>query len=652
MRHGLYTMQLQRLLGSVLIVACVTSITACNLLEVPGRFPLVGPPPAPIVPEPAACGSFVERPVMTSARGEPIYGAADLHIHQFSNLGFGGRMLWGSSFDDQGIERALSSCGVEGLCLDNNELTMCREVYCRLKSDVASCQANCELKRCEDSPPHGHFGLTDPVGAALGEGLGHVVHGYPDFEGWPHWNTYTHQQVYYRWLRRAFDGGLKLIVVHAVSNEVLCEVLGHRHACDDMSNVDLQLDAARELEAFVDKENDCKVNGNGWYRIAKTPQEARDIIASGAMAVVLGIEVDTLFDCHLNGSCTPESVRAKVAEYKAKGVTHVFPVHVFDNGLGGTAADSDFFNFGNLIVNKGLLDVRDCSSEGYEFHFDAATSEVNNFLSMVAAKFGVKYDGYPKHKAHCNNRRLSPLGDVAIKALMGSHMIIDVDHMSVRTRADVFKLAHDCGYAGLVSGHSGFTDLYMGAKKHEGQLTAAEVKTLVDMHGMLAPILHQGSRAEVKTYARAAAPNPVIADCGNSAKSFAQAYLYAVDKMQGGAVAFGSDLNGLAGMPTPRFGPYACGGDGAEQTGKVQYPIDLHGFGDPMPESQAGYRKFDINVDGYAHVGMFPDFVAELRALGVSETDLLPLFSSAEAYIQLWERAEQAQLQCPASDGA
>jgi len=108
------------------------------------------------------------------------------------------------------------------------------------------------------------------------------------------------------------------------------------------------------------------------------------------------------------------------------------------------------------------------------------------------------------------------------------------------------------------------------------------------------------------------------------------------------AVGFGSDLNGLAGMPRPRFGPFACGHDGVPQSEKtrVAYPVRLHpGMGDPLPASQIGNRVFDMNVDGYAHVGMFPDFVAELRAIGLTEKDLEPLFNSAEAYIQLWERA-------------
>ena len=107
------------------------------------------------------------------------------------------------------------------------------------------------------------------------------------------------------------------------------------------------------------------------------------------------------------------------------------------------------------------------------------------------------------------------------------------------------------------------------------------------------------------------------------------------------------DINGLAGLPTPRFGPYACGGERhEEQHGRVNYPVQLYKllgtvpFGEPMPQSQAGYRMFDINVDGFAHVGMFPDFVAELETIGLQD-ELEPLFNSAEAYIQLWEAAER-----------
>ena len=43
-----------------------------------------------------------------SAPPTPISGFADVHVHQFANLGFGGLVLWGQSFTpDNSIETAL-----------------------------------------------------------------------------------------------------------------------------------------------------------------------------------------------------------------------------------------------------------------------------------------------------------------------------------------------------------------------------------------------------------------------------------------------------------------------------------------------------------------------------------------------------------------
>lgn len=619
-------------------------LTGCVPFEVPGLAGLVGPP-QPLDPEPSQCGSDADEPHPTP-HGQPIIGAADYHIHQFSNRGFGGRVVWGDSFHPEGIEAALSACGADRLCTDDNETKVCR-VLCKVTSDSEACQARCEKTRCSASPPHGHFGVTDPVGAALGQGYGHGVHAYPDFDGWPHWNTYTHQQVYHRWLRRAFDGGLKLIVMLATTNEVLCKFLGHEHACDDMTNVDLQLDAARDLEAFIDEQNDCRVSGNGWYRIARSPQEARQIIESGAMAVVLGVEVDSLFNCSKRGTCTKESVVDQIRQYRDKGVRHVFPIHLFDNAFGGAAAYNDFFNFGNAVVNYELLHVEDCSAQGYEFQFGNAPSVVDDLLGTMARTFGIERPKYRDLDAHCNSLGLTKLGGEAINALMDAKMIIDVDHMSARARKWVLAQATARKYRGLVSGHAGFTELYHGSKKSEGQLTRDEVRQLVEVGGLLAPILPHGGLEELGTHQRGAGAPRVPHSCGHSAESFAQGYLYAVDAMREfkgiPAVGFGSDLNGLAGMPAPRFGPYACAGDGAASNAiQVDYPVSVYpGAGvASLERSKAGHRTFDINVDGYAHAGMFPDFVAELRAIGLSMEDLAPLFNSAEAYIRMWECLE------------
>jgi hypothetical protein len=51
-------------------------------------------------------------------------------------------------------------------------------------------------------------------------------------------------------------------------------------------------------------------------------------------------------------------------------------------------------------------------------------------------------------------------------------------------------------------------------------------------------------------------------------------------------------------------------------------------------------RAFDFNKHGMAHVGLFPDFLADLTRVGLTEEDLKPLFRSAETYIKMWRRIE------------
>ena len=45
-----------------------------------------------------------------------------------------------------------------------------------------------------------------------------------------------------------------------------------------------------------------------------------------------------------------------------------------------------------------------------------------------------------------------------------------------------------------------------------------------------------------------------------------------------------------------------------------------------------------------AHYGMLPDFLQDLRNIGLTAEDLAPLFRSAYDYVQMWEKCErQAQ---------
>lgn len=83
-----------------------------------------------------------------------------------------------------------------------------------------------------------------------------------------------------------------------------------------------------------------------------------------------------------------------------------------------------------------------------------------------------------------------------------------------------------------------------------------------------------------------------------------------------------------------------------ELIGKIKSIWDkwmaMNGDNRPLERSKAGIRRdFDINIDGMAHYGMLPDFLQDLRNVGLTAQDLAPLFRSAYDYIQMWTACQQ-----------
>ena len=67
--------------------------------------------------------------------------------------------------------------------------------------------------------------------------------GWPTFKDWPHHELAHPRAVYYKWLERAWRGGLRVFVNLLVDNAVLCEVypLKTQLRCNEMDSVRLQL---------------------------------------------------------------------------------------------------------------------------------------------------------------------------------------------------------------------------------------------------------------------------------------------------------------------------------------------------------------------------------------------------------------------------
>ncbi|MGH9458320.1 MAG: hypothetical protein ACRD2J_11860 [Thermoanaerobaculia bacterium] len=596
----------------------MSSVPGCDQgLRSAGLFTACGP--IPQVDEPD-CNCVAT--LSTGAPHAPVLGFADIHAHQFSNVGFGGVLFAGAPYHPDGISAALRTCDFI------QAKTILPDVAVFDVFDITTIPT---YFPGAGSPQHGPFGILDLTNNVRNELLGHSIEGVPDFDGWPAWNQITHQQMYYRWLERAFKGGLRLMVMLAVNNEVLCGAASTREGfgCDDMSAVDRQLDGAYGLQSYIDAQSGGP--GKGWYRIVRTPEEARAAINGGKMAVVLGIEVDSLFNCGAEGchdrngtlisaANAPDYVRQELARYYDRGVRHIFPVHVFDNAFGGASIYDSLFNVGNKVVNGSYFDAVTCTEPGYDF----ALQPDPLGIKLATAFFGTNSTP-PVLPAgpHCNDRGLTPLGETLITELMNRKMMIDVDHLSLKSLNRTLEMAEARNYP-LVVGHIGFREMAAPGGRTEGQKTPEQLARLRDLGSLIGPGL-------------------------GSSERFLENYKYAVEQMSGGpysqpAVAMGTDLNGFVNMPPPRY-PGSTPLDGNH----VTYPFSGH-YGGSFSRQITGNRTFDINRDGLAHVGLLPDLIEDMKkvqaaqeaAAGEDEVvtplNLDPLFNSAEMYIQMWEK--------------
>ena len=97
---------------------------------------------------------------------------------------------------------------------------------------------------------------------------------------------------------------------------------------------------------------------------------------------------------------------------------------------------------------------------------------------------------------------------------------------------------------------------------------------------------------------------------------------------------FGADMNGLGAQGDPR---------GADVPNPVTYPFRGLG-GVRIGRQHAGRRVYDVNADGVAQYGLYPDWIEDLRKVadaqrGDGDAIVTDMARGAEAYLQTWERA-------------
>ncbi len=252
-------------------------------------------------PYPEAGSGATGRPFRGTAPAGTVFGFADTHLHITADLRAGGRVIHGEAFDRFGITEALG----------------------------------------HDADDHGLDGSEDVTGNLLRDGIPfgtHDTHGWPTFAGWPVHDTNTHQQVYYGWLERAYAAGLRLVVAQAVEDEPICRIEPlTSHSCDETETIELEIRRLEQLQDYVDAQSGGP--GQGWFRLVRSPRQARRVIAEGKLAVVIGVESSNPFGCSETSDCDRRDVDRGLARMQRHGVRSMFVAHWVDNAFAGAALE-------------------------------------------------------------------------------------------------------------------------------------------------------------------------------------------------------------------------------------------------------------------------------------------------------------------------
>jgi microsomal dipeptidase-like Zn-dependent dipeptidase len=614
------------------------------------QFSNVSPPSQIVVIHPPELSyGGVQYPAVVTTDGvtyydwdSAVWGFADMHTHPMSTLGFGQKLFHG--WPDGGptapadYTNGLSNCNSDhgGWGLDNTGGDYWRNAV-----------VNATDSGSDD--PHNEGYDPQPLVA---------------FRHWPVFNTITHQQMWYDWMRRAYNGGERVVVALCVNNELLNAVSKGAVGApiDDASVGELQIQAMKDFAA----------RHSDFMAIAYDPLQLRRIVRGNKLAIVLGSELDDIGNLCQDPGVTPNAplsafsktaVANTIQHLYDEGLRYMFTVHLADNKFGGTGSETAMLNVASKFLNQGAsIQVTGAAqADDIQLWMDnivpssaqlaeltlfnsnlvanalagqavdpEAVSVVSNALSQfqAAMQFSGALNGltgmgagsgsgilpfigsllgangcpncllddllnalgvqdvsqfnnaslapvannYPVYPA-CdqapngvrNVRGLSALGVFAVQEMMKRGMMIDVDHMSESAVSDAFNIATNVpgGYP-LNSGHNGYREI--GVQNSENSRSVQQLSVLQQLGGLLGVGWEDSADGFWTTNFLGIVPTPqysssmIANDCAGTSKTWAQEYLYALEKFHGANVTFGTDADGFIQFPGPRFGPQAAYG--------------------------------------------------------------------------------------------
>jgi microsomal dipeptidase-like Zn-dependent dipeptidase len=400
---------------------------------------------------------------------QELTGYADLHNHMFGNLAFAGGWFTGDPSKDK-FEEVFKVC-------TKNEGNFFKRLIAKIDPFISSF-----LFRESCINPGAPF---------------------------PVWNDLAHQQVWKEVLKKAHHDGLSLIVISLVHNDFLCSILPdfrkNFSSCDDMKNIDRQLDALHEF-----------VKNNDWVELALSSSDARRIINLSKLAVVISIEVSNIFN--------DADWEQELAKYFSRGVRSLQPVHQVDNRFSGAAI--------HQVPLRWIQFYENVRKKGEWKSFHAHDEEESGFSG--------------KRKVKKNLKGLTDEGKKLTKKMMEMKMLIDLAHLSEAAARDTYAMSQQNNNYPLFMSHGHFREMMMPPmgtfEKTSSPEIVSYIKNTSGLFGLrtASESTYPYDKSEIKN------------DCQGSSKSFAQAYEYGRKELQVN-MALGSDLNGFIAQTKPRF---------------------------------------------------------------------------------------------------
>ncbi|MEZ4312925.1 MAG: membrane dipeptidase [Polyangiaceae bacterium] len=499
-------------------------------------FVVSGAPPEPALPEDPR---------------DRLWGFADLHAHFFTPMAFGGQLFHGD------IHSSITPQGYTG----KDE-----------RSDPRTA-----LRACNDV--HGTAPDGRGVLMTLPPEMGHNRNGYPGFEGHPSFRSVYHQQAYVDWLRRAWQGGLRLVQADAVSYPFIEKVyrVSRQHdpgvpanPSDDDWNLVEQTKAAHDFARLPDVKD--------FVGVAGTPEEARSLVRRGKLAMVLGAELETFgrLDTGIPLLAGEQVIRMvlqmRLGCMREQGIRHVIPIHLGENAFGAPAAYDVLFDLGSSGQRGQHFPMRSADpGEGIFYNREADFREQGDAIKFLVAlrieNVSAPPPTPPGRSGEAHAAGLSPAGLILIEEMMRAGMIVDVEHMSALAQHQTLTLAERWAYP-VIASHTGFREVSLGpgeASKpsswpSEREKNDAELARIAALGGLVGVSTGRGPTRAVDG----------VPACDGGSPGFVANLRHAISGMKGRGVALGTDINGLGGQMAPRFGPWACweaGEDAARVSG-------------------------------------------------------------------------------------